>query len=107
MNLEQGPEGELNAHAASIEDLDVSGNLLANWEEAERLCQELPRLHTLNLSCNLMQFARNRQKGQYSGMRQLVLNGCGLTFSQVEFLLRRACVPPAPEVIAQIHPEDS
>ena len=86
---EQGPEGELKAHAASIEDLDVSGNLLPMWEEAEKLCQELPRLHTLNLSCNLMQFARTRQKGQYSGMRQLVLNGCNLTLRQVEILLQR------------------
>lgn len=81
----QGREGDLGSHAPALEDLDLSSNLLSSWLDVQRLCQELPRLHTLNLSHNIMQHAALSDHTQYTSLQRLILNNCRISFSQVDF----------------------
>ena len=79
----QGVQGELGAAAPAIEDLDLSNNLLGRWDDVEALCRELPALHTLNVSQNLLAAPSARPSMQFSAMRRLVLNQCLLGVDQV------------------------
>lgn len=79
----QGPVGELSSQAVTIRDLDLSGNLIGSWREAERLCQELASLHTLNLSQNRLCGITASQTQLFPSLRRLVLNSCDVEFSQV------------------------
>ena len=86
----QGVRGELGAAAPAIEDLDLSNNLLGCWEDVEALCRELPALHTLNVSQNLLAAPTARPSMQFPTMRRLVLNQCLLSIDQVA---PEPCVP--------------
>lgn len=79
----QGGEGDLAHHAPLLEDLDLSCNLLWQWSEIERLCQELSQLHVLNLSGNTLQSFQPNGDRQHPSLRKLVLNGCAVQFEQV------------------------
>lgn len=79
----QGEAGELSTSAPSLQDLDLSSNLLSRWQDVDALCTELPRLHTLNLSYNFLRLSDVPPSNQFPNMRRLVLNHCSAAFYKV------------------------
>ncbi|KAL6498406.1 hypothetical protein OROHE_026674 [Orobanche hederae] len=69
----------------NIKELDLTGNLLANWEDIGFVCEGLPALTTLNLSNNYLS-ADISNVPQLSNVRILVLNQTGVIWKQVEIL---------------------
>ncbi|KAL8125166.1 hypothetical protein AgCh_012732 [Apium graveolens] len=79
-----GPPSQLGATIPNLKELDLTGNLLSEWEDVGTICNELPALVALNLSCNKMS---NHVAGlQLKSIKILVLNNTGLNWSQVEVL---------------------
>ncbi|KAL4529327.1 hypothetical protein Ndes2526A_g04121 [Nannochloris sp. 'desiccata'] len=90
----------------NIATLDLSNNLIGNWLAVAELLQLFPKLHTLNLSGNLLDIdSPNRISSksddddndddasnnsvQLPSLKTLVLNNCGIRWSQVVFSLSR------------------
>nr|AAG51824.1 unknown protein; 52097-54266 [Arabidopsis thaliana] len=61
--------------------LDLTGNLISDWEEIGALCEQLPALTTLNLSCNSLS-SDIKSLPQLKNIRVLVLNNSGLSWTQ-------------------------
>jgi Leucine-rich repeat (LRR) protein len=75
---------ELQAALPSLEELDLTGNLLWRWEEPAALLSALPGLHTLNLSGNRLSLPpAGAPLALLTGLRALVLNGCGVAWRDV------------------------
>ncbi|KAG0567309.1 hypothetical protein KC19_7G125700 [Ceratodon purpureus] len=82
-----GPAGQIRAVAPNIVELDLTGNLLPNWQEVKRICDELPALRILELSCSRFSFDTPLNPPPVtSNLTGVALNNCGLTWSQVEIL---------------------
>ncbi|XP_024384282.1 tubulin-folding cofactor E isoform X1 [Physcomitrium patens] len=82
-----GPAGHIRDVAPSIEELDLTGNLLPDWHEVKRICDELPALRILELSCSRFPFAAAAKPLLVSSnLTGVALNHCGLTWSQVDIL---------------------
>ena len=85
----------------NVENLDLSGNLLGRWSTVAQLLASLPRLTTLNLSDNLLDFSdaesdsgndnatsscsrkTTTQQQQLPRLRTLVLNSCGVSWQEI------------------------
>jgi Leucine-rich repeat (LRR) protein len=74
----------------NVATLDLSNNLIGSWMAVAELVQSLPHLHTLNLSGNLLDIDTNTTI--LPSLKTLVLNNCGVRWSQVVYSLAR-CVP--------------
>ncbi|KAL0359975.1 UNVERIFIED_CONTAM: Tubulin-folding cofactor E [Sesamum radiatum] len=68
-----------------LKELDLTGNLLADWEDVGIICNSLPALAALNLSNNSMS-PDITSMPQLSNIRILVLNQTGVLWKQVEVL---------------------
>ncbi|XP_042516490.1 tubulin-folding cofactor E isoform X2 [Macadamia integrifolia] len=79
------PPDQMNAVVPNLKELDLTGNLLSDWQDVGVICEGLPALEALNLTNNDMM-------KQISGLpllksiRILVLSSCGITWAQVELL---------------------
>lgn len=84
--------------AAHLVEVDVQGNLWADWEELGRLAQQLPRLEVLHLNSNLVMPLLDLgpdstlRAGVFPALRVLVLNNCGITAWPTVLNLER-CLP--------------
>lgn len=80
----QDPPPDLQAALPSLQELDLTDNLLWRWHEPAQLLHALPRLHTLNLSANRLQLAPPLSPGPpLASLRALILNGCGVGWGEV------------------------
>ncbi|KAF8411905.1 hypothetical protein HHK36_004463 [Tetracentron sinense] len=80
-----GPPCQINAIVPNLKELDLTGNLISEWQDVGAICQELPDLAVLNLTNNSM---ANDITGLplLKNIRILVLNNTGLKWTQVEIL---------------------
>ncbi|KAK6919830.1 CAP Gly-rich domain [Dillenia turbinata] len=80
-----GCSSEISAIVSNLKVLDLTGNLLSEWKDVGAICEQLPALHTLNLT-------NNRMAHEVEGLplleniRVLVLNDIGVDWLQVEML---------------------
>ncbi|CAL9240301.1 unnamed protein product [Arabidopsis halleri] len=82
-----GVSSDLGSILPNLKLLDLTGNLISDWEEIGALCEQLPALTTLNLSCNSLSSVITSLP-QLKNIRVLVLNNSGLSWTQVEILRR-------------------
>ncbi|CAA7052339.1 unnamed protein product [Microthlaspi erraticum] len=82
-----GVSSDLSSILPNLKLLDLTGNLISDWEEIGALCEQLPALTTLNLSCNSLS-SDVTSLPQLKNIRVLVLNNTGLSWTQVEHLRR-------------------
>ncbi|XP_019155293.1 PREDICTED: tubulin-folding cofactor E, partial [Ipomoea nil] len=69
----------------NLKELDLTGNLLSEWEEVGIICKELPGLAALNLSHNIMAHDISGMP-LLNNIRILVLNHTGISWKHVEIL---------------------
>lgn len=82
-----GPVHEIHDILPKLEELDLRGNLLPDWQAVGLICEELPALKFLDLSNNRIRIGSDSLPIFYN-LRTLVLNNCGLSWKQVEKLKR-------------------
>ncbi|CAH8359323.1 unnamed protein product [Eruca vesicaria subsp. sativa] len=80
-----GVSSDLGSVLPNLKLLDLTGNLISDWEEIGALCEQLPALTTLNLSYNSLS-SEVTSLPQLKNIRVLVLNNTGLSWTQVEKL---------------------
>ncbi|KAL6512162.1 hypothetical protein OROGR_021759 [Orobanche gracilis] len=80
-----GSPDSISSTLPNIKELDLTGNVLANWEDIGFVCEGLPALRTLNLSNNYLSPDISNVP-QLSNVRILVLNQTGVIWKQVEIL---------------------
>eukprot|EP00898_Chlorokybus_atmophyticus_P007575 jgi/Chlat1/7819/Chrsp66S07273 len=79
-----GSPGEIASTSRKLVELDLSGNLLADWKAADAFGIELPGLRSLNLSRNrLKEWAPASPAPVFQALKILVLNSCKVTWPQV------------------------
>jgi hypothetical protein len=93
----------------NVVTLDLSSNLIGRWSAVVELLHMLPKLHTLNLSGNALEIHTPNRMSTSSidvyddnnsgnnfivlpSLKTLVLNNCGIKWSQAVFSLSR-CLP--------------
>lgn len=81
-----GPLGQVRAACPSITELDLTGNLLPDWHEVSRICEELPALQVLDLSSSRLALDSASPFLALSNLTTLVLNNCALQWTQVNVL---------------------
>ncbi|XP_059659317.1 tubulin-folding cofactor E [Cornus florida] len=80
-----GSQCQISTIVPNLKELDLTGNLLSEWEDVGTICKQLPALVALNLSNNFM--ARDITRlPLLSNIRILVLNNTGINWMQVEIL---------------------
>ncbi|XP_043693544.1 tubulin-folding cofactor E-like [Telopea speciosissima] len=79
------PPGQINAVVPNLKELDLTGNLLSDWQDVGVICEGLPALEALNLTNNYM-VKQIAGLPLLKSIRILVLNSCGITWGQVELL---------------------
>ncbi|KAK4486726.1 hypothetical protein RD792_006702 [Penstemon davidsonii] len=84
VSLPGSPE-HVSSALPNLKELDLTGNLLARWEDVGIICEGLPALEALNLSNNALS-PDITLVPQLSGIRVLVLNHTGVIWKQVEVL---------------------
>ena len=87
----QGPHGELSQAAPCLRDIDLSSNLLSDWEQVLQLSVELQHLTVINVSSNKIFLPKNISSSRATGLRKLILNNCGLSDWQVSLFLIHSC----------------
>ncbi|KAL8482390.1 hypothetical protein ACS0TY_028529 [Phlomoides rotata] len=80
-----GSPEQISSTLPLLKELDLTGNLLANWEDVGIICEGLPSLTALNLSNNSMS-PDITSVPQLRNIRTLVLNQTGVTWNQVEVI---------------------
>ncbi|KAI3464276.1 hypothetical protein Pfo_020939 [Paulownia fortunei] len=80
-----GSPDHVSSTLPNLKELDLTGNLLADWEDVGIICEGLPALTAFNLSSNSMS-ADIINVPQLSNIRILVLNQTGVIWKQVEVL---------------------
>ncbi|KAL6179242.1 hypothetical protein ACLB2K_050758 [Fragaria x ananassa] len=80
-----GDPCEIGAVVPNLKELDLTGNLISEWKDVGTICEQLPDLVALNLSCNLMS---DDIVGlpPLKSIRILVLNNVGINWTLVEVL---------------------
>ncbi|XP_062180143.1 tubulin-folding cofactor E-like [Phragmites australis] len=78
-----GPPDELKNLVPNLRLLDLTGNLLSQWQDISSLCQALASLEVLNLTNNTME-NDVVESPILENIRILVLNNCGVTWELVE-----------------------
>ncbi|XP_031121632.1 tubulin-folding cofactor E [Ipomoea triloba] len=69
----------------NLKELDLTGNLLSEWEDVGIICKELPGLAVLNLSHNIMAHDISGMP-LLNNIQILVLNHTGISWKHVEIL---------------------
>ncbi|KAG9446329.1 hypothetical protein H6P81_012457 [Aristolochia fimbriata] len=82
-----GPRHQINFGVPNLKELDLTGNLLTKWQDVTAICEELPALEVLNLANNCLEHEIT-ELPLLKNVRILVLNGCDITWQQVEILER-------------------
>lgn len=77
--------GELHNVLPNLRELDLTGNLLADWHAVSQICNELPALRVLDLSRNRLNL-RDDPSPVFAHLQTLVLNYCHINWRQVEIL---------------------
>uniref|UniRef100_A0A0A9D661 CAP-Gly domain-containing protein n=1 Tax=Arundo donax TaxID=35708 RepID=A0A0A9D661_ARUDO len=87
-----GPPDELKNLVPNLRLLDLTGNLLSQWQDISSLCEALASLEVLNLTNNTME-NDVVESPMLENIRILVLNNCGVTWELVEKIkLSFACI---------------
>ncbi|MCO5609283.1 hypothetical protein L7F22_063509 [Adiantum nelumboides] len=79
--------GELEGVLPNLKELDLTGNLLPDWQAVNLICDQLPALRLLDLSRNRIQLNSDSFPGLVR-LQILVLNSCQMSWGQVEILKR-------------------
>ncbi|KAL8257147.1 hypothetical protein R6Q59_029188 [Mikania micrantha] len=80
-----GDPVEISKTLPNLKELDLTGNLLSQWQDIDAICSGLPALTALNLTNNRM----SKDEAGISHLRNLrllVLNNVTINWSQVEVL---------------------
>eukprot|EP00250_Pteridium_aquilinum_P007031 c16829_g1_i2 orf=48-1721(+) len=77
--------GSLEGVLPNLKELDLTGNLLPDWQAVNLICDQLPALRFLDLSRNRMQFSGGFLPA-LGRIQTLVLNFCQISWGQVEIL---------------------
>ncbi|CAK9214483.1 unnamed protein product [Sphagnum troendelagicum] len=91
-----GAQGEIRLSAPNITDLDLTGNLIPEWQEVGRICEELPALKLLDLSSSRIAITMRDGLPVLSNLTTLVLNHCAMRWKHVEVL--NGCLPKIEEL---------
>lgn len=86
----QGPPEELSSLVPSLLELDLSDNLFSAWDEVVPLASAAPDLEVLNVSGNVLRLpvpAPADSTHVFRSLQVLVMNRCGVSFSQVRLHL--------------------
>ncbi|RHZ74066.1 hypothetical protein Glove_227g71 [Diversispora epigaea] len=87
-----GKPGEIEATCPNIIDLNLSKNLLSDWETVDSICQQLKKLEVLRLNYNRFQALETTPKFTgFSNLKNLSLNYTRITWDQV--VLFEPCLP--------------
>ena len=78
-----GAPRKLGENCPNIEELDISKNLLVSWDEILMICDQLPKLHWLNVSENLLSVPGSLGSVQYPNLRTLICGTMSLSWSEV------------------------
>uniref|UniRef100_A0A0E0DKU7 CAP-Gly domain-containing protein n=1 Tax=Oryza meridionalis TaxID=40149 RepID=A0A0E0DKU7_9ORYZ len=78
-----GPGDELKNLVPNLRQLDLTGNLLSQWQDIFSLCEALASLEILDLTNNTMENDFT-DSSSVKNIRVLVLNYCGVTWELVE-----------------------
>uniref|UniRef100_A0A0E0KXI6 CAP-Gly domain-containing protein n=1 Tax=Oryza punctata TaxID=4537 RepID=A0A0E0KXI6_ORYPU len=78
-----GPGDELKNLVPNLRQLDLTGNLLSQWQDIFSLCEALASLEILDLTNNTMENDFT-ESSSVKNIRVLVLNYCGVTWELVE-----------------------
>ncbi|EPS72964.1 tubulin folding cofactor, partial [Genlisea aurea] len=80
-----GSTTSISSTLPNLKELDLTGNLLVDWEDFFAVCEALPALTVLNLSHNSI--SREVEKAaRLSRIRVLVLNHSGVKWKHIEVL---------------------
>lgn len=77
-----GMVDQLKNLCPNVTELDVSKNLLSNWSQVFRICEQLRYLHRLNVSENLLAFPEEVPK-RFSNLKILICGSSRLVWDDV------------------------
>ncbi|KAI3761099.1 hypothetical protein L1987_51507 [Smallanthus sonchifolius] len=80
-----GDPNEISKTLPNLKELDLTGNLLSEWQDIDAICSGLPALTALNLTNNRMSNDVARIS-HLRNLRLLVLNNVSIIWSRVEVL---------------------
>ncbi|KAJ9567752.1 hypothetical protein OSB04_003718 [Centaurea solstitialis] len=80
-----GDPVQISKTLPKLKELDLTGNLLSEWQDVAAICSGLPALTALNLSSNTMSQSVVGIS-HLTNLRLLVLNNTGINWSQIEVL---------------------
>ncbi|CAG8685773.1 10461_t:CDS:10, partial [Cetraspora pellucida] len=83
-----GNPGEIEATCPNIVDLNLSKNLLSDWETVAHICQELKKLEVLRLNYNRFQMLKAvpNFSNAFLNLKSLSLNYTRIFWDQIELL---------------------
>eukprot|EP00252_Welwitschia_mirabilis_P021145 TRINITY_DN5335_c0_g1_i1.p1 TRINITY_DN5335_c0_g1~~TRINITY_DN5335_c0_g1_i1.p1 ORF type:complete len:538 (-),score=96.47 TRINITY_DN5335_c0_g1_i1:397-2010(-) len=82
---EAGPTQHTRDLLSNLQELDLRGNLLSDWQAIASICEQLPLLRVLDISNNHISNSSNCLPIMQN-LRTLVLNNCQINWGQVEML---------------------
>lgn len=80
-----GDPFQISKTLPNLKELDLTGNLLSEWQDVAAICSGLPALTALNLSSNTMSHSVVGIS-HLTNLRILVLNNTAINWSQIEVL---------------------
>ncbi|CAG8637274.1 10579_t:CDS:10 [Paraglomus brasilianum] len=88
-----GVPGEIEAGNLNIIDLNLSKNLLSDWENVAHICEQLKKLQILRLNYNRFQPLQSPPQSieGFKNLKSLSLNYTRISWSQVQLL--EPCLP--------------
>ena len=94
-----GPSGALGQTVPSVEELDLSSNLLPGWDAVVPFLEELPRLQVLKLMNMPLAWPPLEMSSEpsFSSLSVLILNKTGVSWSQIEM------VEPSLPNLSEVH----
>ncbi|CAG8452149.1 9831_t:CDS:10 [Funneliformis caledonium] len=83
-----GKPGEIEATCPNIVDLNLSKNLLSDWETVAKICEQLKKLEVLRLNYNRFQISESLSifPNAFLNLKNLSLNYTRISWKQIELL---------------------